>query len=144
VDDKDLKILEVLKQNARFSIQDIAKRSLLPITTVYNRMKRLEAEGIITGYTVQVDKRKLGRLVDAFVLATVDYKELHDSNQEYLAAKLGRMTEVEGVSIMAGETDLIIAVSVSSVEALNTFVIEKLRKVQGIDKTKTLVVLKRF
>ncbi len=146
MDEKDLQILNALKKNARLSTQEIAKITSIPITTVYNRMKRMEVEGIITGYTVTVNKKKLGKLVDAFVLATVDYKELKglDSNQEELAAKLGRIKGVEGVSIMAGETDLIVKVSVASVEALNTFIVRELRNVPGVEKTKTMVVLKDF
>ncbi|RLE41755.1 Lrp/AsnC family transcriptional regulator [Candidatus Woesearchaeota archaeon] len=144
MDEKDRAIINVLRQNSRLSIKQIAKRARLPVTTVYNRMKRLEQEGVIRGYTVVLDKKRLGKLVSAYILANVDYSVLKktNTNQIALAKKVKLMEEVEEISIIAGEKDLLIKVSVGSVEALNSFVVDKLRNLAGVDKTQTLVVLK--
>ena len=77
LDNKDLKILEVLKVNSRLSTQKIAKKTLIPITTVHNRMKKLEKEGIIKGYTVILDYKKLGKPILSFILISVVYSSFN-------------------------------------------------------------------
>ena len=47
LDDKDKKIIEILKENSRLSTQQISKKTLIPITTVHHRIKKLEKEKII-------------------------------------------------------------------------------------------------
>jgi len=145
LDSKDKKILDALRENARLSAQEVSKKCLIPVTTAYNRMKRLEQQGVIKGYTTVVDPKKLGLEVSAHILATVDYTELKKGNlnQTTLASRIKRFPEVESVSIIAGEKDLVIKVWVENVEALNSFVVDKLRNLPGIEKTDTLVVLKQ-
>ena len=75
IDEKDLKIISLLKENAKLSMQQIAKKTLIPITTVHNRIKKLEKSGIIKGYTINLDDKKL-QSISAFILVTVDYKFL--------------------------------------------------------------------
>ena len=47
MDEKDEKILKLLKENSKLTTQQISKKTLIPITTIHNRIKKLEKEGII-------------------------------------------------------------------------------------------------
>ena len=58
VDDKDRKILDLLKENSKLSTSKISKKLNLPITTVFHRMKKLEKNGVIKKYTIDIDEIK--------------------------------------------------------------------------------------
>lgn len=146
IDKKDEKILQVLGENARLSTQQISKRTLIPITTVHNRIKKLERRGIIRKYTIEVDETKLGKNVSAFVLAGVDYIYLKNAkmSQEDLAKSIKRMKGVAEISIIAGTSDLILKINVESIEELNDFLIRELRNIDGIGRTNAMVILKEL
>jgi DNA-binding Lrp family transcriptional regulator len=143
MNEKDKKILQVLKENSKLSTQKISKKTSIPITTVHNRIKKLEKKGIIKKYTVILDNKKIGRPISAYVLITVDYKLLKQikKTQYDLIKKLKSSELVEEAAIVTGETDLITKVRVRDIEELDNFVTTYLRNVDGIEKTKTLVVL---
>jgi len=145
IDQKDQKILEALKQNSRQSMHQIAKKTMIPVTTVFNRVKRLERLGVIKAYTIEVDQKKLGKILSGYILANVDYNDLKKYNysQKGIAELIAKLPEVESVTIMAGGTDLIIAVHVASIEELSNFVTDKLRNLGGIEKTNTLIALEK-
>ena len=146
LDDKDLRILDILKENSNLTTSNIAKKVNLPITTVHNRIKKLERTGIITSYTVVIDYKKLGKPIQSHILVTVNYT-LSDGTkikQEDVAKKIRKLAGVEKVSIITGGIDMIINVRVSDVDELNSFVIDKLRSIDGVDKTQTTMVLSEF
>jgi len=143
MDDKDKKILDVLKENSKLSTQQISKKISIPITTVHNRMKKLEGEGIIKKYSVVLDYKKIGKPISAFVLINVDYKLLKQikKTQDELTKKLKLHSLVEEASKITGGTDLIIKIRVKDVDELDDFVTMYLRNLDGIDKTQTMVIL---
>ena len=143
IDDKDSNILNVLKENAKLSTQQISKKTRIPITTVHNRIRKLESIGIIKGYTTVIDNKLMGDII-AFVTISVMYHlpEGKVINQEELAAKVRNNENVEEVYIITGATDLIVKVRTKTVDDLNNFVIRYLRSIPGIERTQTLVVLK--
>ena len=83
LDKKDLAILEILKHNSNLSTQNIAKKTNIPITTVHNRIKKLEKEGIIKEYSVVLDNKKIGKPIAAYILITVDYKLLQQLKTQH-------------------------------------------------------------
>ena len=141
VDSKDKILIEELTQNSKQTTSELAKRTRIPITTVHNRIKKLEQEGIITGYSVDLDYEKLGLPLEAVILVSVAYhnKQL---NQEDVAKEIKKLGAHE-VLIITGEEDLLVRVRAKNVSSLNTFVTHKLRSVSGVDKTKTLLVLSK-
>ena len=143
MDSKDRKIIECLQEHGRWSVQKIARQIRTPITTVYHRMKRLEKEGVIQGYTLQVDYKKMGMPLAAYVLITVDYKALKeaDMTQYDLTKKILKEKEVESATMVTGGTDIILKMRAAHVDELNTFITVKLRNIEGIEKTQTMLVL---
>lgn len=144
LDKKDFVVLEVLKRNSKLRIGKISKLTLIPITTVHNRIKKLEKLGVIKGYSVVLDFEKLEKPVLAFVLVTVTYllpsgKKI---NQEAVQKEIKKLPDVENACIVTGATDIVIKVRARDFHELNDFVINKLRSIDGVDKTQTLVVLK--
>ena len=121
----------------------IARKTRIPITTVHNRIKKLEKEGVIKGYTVDLDNKKVGKPIAAYVLVTVDYRRLKElKRSEYeLAQQLLRHPAVESSAMITGAADIIIKLRVGSVDELNEFVTVYLRNVEGVEKTQTAIVL---
>lgn len=142
-DEKDLLILDILKNTAKLTTSQISKKTRIPITTIHNRVKKLESLGVIKGYTVVLDYKKLNQPILAYVLVAVSYNLPSGKkvDQEILARQIKNFAEVEEVNITAGETDIIIKVRLQDVESLNNFVIRKLRSLDGVDKTRTMIVL---
>ncbi len=143
LDEKDMRILDVLRQNAKLTTHKISKKLAMPITTVHNRIKKLEKIGIIKRYTVELDYKKLKRGLLVYIGVTVTYtspsgKKLH---QEDIAKKIKKLKGVEEVDIMAGGTDILVKIRLKDIDELNDFVIKKLREIDGVDKTQTMVVM---
>jgi DNA-binding Lrp family transcriptional regulator len=143
LDEKDLQVLAEITENAKRTTSQISKRINIPITTVHNRIKKLEKLGIIKKYTVNVDHAKLGKPISSYVMVSVVYMLPSGIkvSQEDVAKHVKGITGVESVEIMTGETDLLVKVRVKDIAELNDFVIRKLRKVEGVDKTRTMIVL---
>ena len=143
MDKKDEKILELLKENSKLTTQQISKKTLIPITTVHSRIKKLEKEGIIKKYTLGLDHKKIGKHISAYILIVVDYKSLKESKitQHDLAKTLVQFDFVEEAAIVTGSIDIIIKVRVKDIDELDNFVTKKLRNINGIEKTQTMVIL---
>lgn len=146
LDLKDRAILDELNENAKQTSQQLSKKLRMPITTIHHRIKRMEKEGIIKGYSLRLDFEKIGKPVSAFVLVTIDSSLPSGvkTDQEKISKILKSHDEVESVSIVTGGSDIFLKVRCSSVAALNKFLIKRLRGIDGVDKTQTLVVLEEF
>ena len=146
VDDKDLRLLALLQDNSKASVQQLAKQTGMPPTTVHNRIKRLEQLGIVKGYSVKVDWSKAGKPLLAHVLITFEHimptggkVHLEDAAQE-----IKDISGVEEVSILTGTTDILAKVRAKSIEELSEVIVKKLRTVPGVDKTQTMLVLSTY
>ena len=144
MDEKDLQILNILRRNGRSTGPELSRLTRLPSTTVHNRVKRLEKEGIIRGYAAVLDPQKMGRAVSAFVLVSVHYPGIRHFSQDEVARKIKALPGVEQVAVVAGESDLILQASVEDITALNRLVTEQLRAIPGVDKTRTMVILNQI
>jgi len=140
LDKKDLEILEVLKHHAKWTTHHISKKTLIPITTVHNRIKKMEKMGIIKGYTAILDHKKLGEAVPAFVLADVAAENPIKRGNEILN-ELEKFSEVQEAYTLTGSHDIIMRVSVQDIEKLNNL-IERVSGIDGIEKAQTFVILK--
>lgn len=143
MDNKDEKILRLLKENSKLTSHQISKKTLIPITTVHNRIKKLKKEGIIKRYTLELDNKKLGKNLAAYIQIVVDYKLLKEKkmSQYDLAKKIMQNESVEESAMVTGGTDIIIKVRVENIEKLDNLVTKYLRNIEGIEKTQTMIIL---
>lgn len=143
MDEKDEKIVKILLENAKLSTQGISKKILIPITTVHNRIKKLEKKGIIKGYTVNLDYEKVGKPLSAYILVSVDYNLMKQAKmtQEDLGKKLRTYEAVEEVAMVTGSVDMILKIRAKDMKELDRFVTGTLRELKGVGATQTLMVL---
>ncbi|MBW2981764.1 Lrp/AsnC family transcriptional regulator, partial [Candidatus Woesearchaeota archaeon] len=145
LDEKDLRILNILKKNAELNTSQISKKTGIPITTIHNRIKKLKQEGIIKNYTINIDHEKIGKPLASYILITINQSILGKKiSQHEIGRRLKAFDEVESADIVTGATDIIIKVRAESMKGLNEFITEKLRNIEGIDKTQTLMVLEEI
>ena len=136
----DEKILTILKHDAKLSTGSIAKKTGVPTTTVHNRIKRMEKEGIIKRYEPVLDYTKLGQGIHAMIFINAEHK----TDQEQLAKRLLQIPAIDHATIITGGFDMMIRARAGTIEELNTLITKDLHKVPGIEKTQTMIVLKEM
>jgi DNA-binding Lrp family transcriptional regulator len=135
LDDLDLRILRLLNANARKSFREIAKAVDASLSTVSNRVRKLEEEGIIMGYAPLVNEGRLGYDVLAVVGVKIHKGKLLDVQRRI--AKDDRVTHVYDVT---GEWDSIVVVHLKNTRELDAF-IKRLGSMEYVENTYTQVVL---
>ena len=133
--DTDLKILQVLLEDARFSSRQIAKKVGVSVGTVLSRIKRMEDEGLIKGYSVIMNHEKLGYELTIVMEVTVSKGRLVEMEGEI--AKIPNVCTVYDVT---GLTDAFIIAKFKTREELGKFT-KRLLALPYIERTNTHVVL---
>lgn len=146
MDDIDQKIILELEKDSRVSTSKIAKRTGIPQTTVHYRIKKLVEEKVIERYTVILNPEKIGKSILAYVLVLYDTQAMKDSNYRYeeTANGIKAIPGVEEFAYTTGQYDIILKVTAGSVKELSSVVLERLRKIPGVLRTETLVVMNYF
>ncbi|MBD3248497.1 winged helix-turn-helix transcriptional regulator [Candidatus Woesearchaeota archaeon] len=146
MDIKDEQIIQILLKNAKSSTQEISNRTGIPVTTVHNRIKRLEKKGIIKNYTVELDHEKLGKKVAAYILVSLDYSHIREKEIKIseLAGKLKKHSSVEDVCIVSGQHDLLIKSRAENIHELNRLITGYINDVEGLGRTQTMVIMNEF
>lgn len=135
IDDLDRTLIALLRENARLSTVEIARRLGLSRTTVTHRLARLEAGKVIVGYTVRVAGEIERSEIRAHVAITLQPKA-----QAGVEAALRRIPEVRELHSVSGPFDLIAVVSAPSVGDLDGL-IDRIGTLEGVERTTTSIVL---
>ena len=150
LDEKDRRILETLLNDSSKSVHDIAeelnskyqvtqdKKAYISPTTVHNRIKKLKEQGIIKRFTIEVYRNKIVGNILSFMLVSVRIKEIP---QREIVNRLMVFQEVEEVAIVTGEVDLLVRLRVKSMKNLNNFILDKMRSIEGIGTSSTMITL---
>ena len=117
IDEKDRKILEILKENSNLSSHKISKKTRIPVTTVNNRIKKLQKEGVIKKYTIQVDEKKMGITLMAYVFVQVSLRDLKQNQLMVsdLVKEIRKSPIVESAENVAGDIDLIVKIQSTAI-----------------------------
>ena len=135
LNETDLKILKGLLEDARFSSRQITKNVGVSVGTVLSRIKKMEDEGLIKGYSVLLDHEKLGYQLAAVTEITVSKGRLVETENE-----IAKISNVCCVYDVTGLTDAIIVAKFKSREELGQFT-KRLLSLPFIERTNTHVVL---
>jgi DNA-binding Lrp family transcriptional regulator len=136
LDEKDELILEELRKDGRSSTARISRKTHIPRVTVHERIKKMRERGVIRKFTVIPDYKKLGLNTTAFIL--VFYDPHSNSTQRQLAERIAKIPNIYEVHILAGDWDMLLKVRASSIEDIGKMVVDKLREMDGVEKTLTI------
>jgi Lrp/AsnC family leucine-responsive transcriptional regulator len=137
-DDTDRQIAAALVVDGRATLKSLAETSGLSVSAVQARVRRLEATGVITGYTALLDAEALGLPLAAIIAVT----PLDPALEYDVPERLGALTEIESCHSVAGEDSFVLFVRVASPTALEELIREIRRRASV--STRTTVVLQTF
>lgn len=137
IDNIDRKILTIIQENGRITNTEIAKRVGMAPSGVLERLRKLESNEIIRGYTARINPAALQYGLVAFV-----FVKSNDRVGEVRAAKLlARIPEIQEVHHIAGEDCFLVKVRAHDTNELATILREKIGKIKSIASTRTTIVL---
>ncbi|GAA1950150.1 Lrp/AsnC family transcriptional regulator [Nocardioides panacihumi] len=139
IDDTDRAILDLLRENARRPLREIATAVGLTVAPVQRRIARLEHLGVIERYTVQVNHGRIATGIEA--MTELQFSD--DLDLAQIMEFVAQIPEVEEVLTLAGDPDALVRIRVEGVEDLRR-VVSSLRSGGAIASTKTLVVLEQW
>ena len=137
-DDIDRRIAAALIADGRSTLRSLAEATGLSVSAVQARVRRLEADGVIRGYTALIDPESVGLPLAAIVAIT----PLDPAHEYDIPERLGGLSEVESCHSVAGEDSFVLFVRVASPTALEEL-IREIRKRANVS-TRTTVVLQTF
>lgn len=135
LDEIDEKILKNLMVDARLSARQLALKLGMSTVTVLSRIKKLEKDKIIKGYTTLIDHEKLGYDLTAIIEIIANKEKLLEIEKE-----LSKIENICGVYDITGSTDTVIVAKFKSRDELSKFV-KRLSTIQYVENTITHVVL---
>ncbi len=135
LDESDSKILRALQANARTTLAEVGRSAGLAPSSVHERLRRLQRDGVIRGWTLDLDPVALGRPVTAFVGVEADV------TGGTLAGRLRQRREIDECHDIAGDLSFFLKVRTQDTEGLLDLV-DWIRELPGVRQTRTTVVLK--
>lgn len=136
MDDTDLKILELLKDNSRTNASVIAETVGMSVSAVTERLRKLEAGGIIKKYTLLLDPKLTGMDVLAFVSISIE----HPKFNEHFSAAVNKNPNVIECHYITGDFDFILKIMTASMDGLSG-VLDEIKSIKGVSLTRTIIVL---
>ncbi len=137
------KLLSLLEENARYSLEELALMLGSDEKTVAAEIDRLHSDGVIRGYRALINWEKVD---NAHVTAIIELKltPQPDAGFEDLAEKIMRFDHVESVYLMSGGYDLCVIVTGQSFQGVAMFVAKRLAPIAGVVSTATHFVLRKY
>ena len=141
----DEEILNLLEQNARLSVEDIAAMTKKSPDEVKSIIKQMEDEGIILKYGAVINKEKLTGTDDKVrVQIQIQVSPEREHGFDKIADRIYRYPQVKSVYLMSGGYDFMVVIEGDSLKEVGLFVSEKLATLEGVRSTKTCFVLKTY
>ncbi|MGB3466636.1 MAG: Lrp/AsnC family transcriptional regulator [Cyclobacteriaceae bacterium] len=141
LDETDIKILRYLQENGRYTTKSLADKLNLSTTPVFERVKKMEREGLIRQYVALLNERKIGLKQTVFI--SISLKEHTRSYLDKFIAEIDQYDEVLECYHVAGDYDFLLKVVVEDVEAYEKFILTKLSVISNIGKVQTHIALSR-
>lgn len=139
LDPTDRGILQHLQQNALLTTKELATQLNLSYTPVYERIRKLEKEGVIKKYVALLDREKIGK--NLVVFCNISLKEHSRANGERFVKAIMAFGEVMECYNISGGYDFMLKVVVQDMPAYQQFLMEKLGTLDSIGNTHSTFVM---
>ena len=141
LDALDLKILQELQNDGSLANVELARRVHLSPSSCLNRVRALEAGGVINRYVAIANPAALG--LDLNVFISISLKTQSKAALAEFEQRISEHDEVMECYLMTGDSDYLIRVAVANIEALEKFILEQLTPIPGIEKIRSGFALKQ-
>ena len=136
MDNIDIKIIRLLQENARVTASEIAGVINLSVPAVSERLKKLEASGVIKQYTAIIDPAYFNKTLMAIVFVTLERPRFSDIFAEFIK----KQNDILECHYLAGDSDYALKVVTENTATLQEL-LNRIKSVQGVQKTRTIVIL---
>jgi Lrp/AsnC family transcriptional regulator for asnA, asnC and gidA len=137
IDKLDLQIIQQLMHDASISYAEMGKQLYVSAGTIHVRIKKLQENGIISGQRFQVDLKKLGYDVIAFIGIYLEKSSLYDN----VARELKKIPEIVRMNYTTGNYSIFAEIVCKDIAQLRTVLHDELQKIKGIERTETFISL---
>ena len=135
LDDVDRRILDVLRRDGRASMNEVAATVSVSRANAYARVKRMQDDGVILGFSVRTDPVQEGLHASAYVALSVEQAGWQD-----LRARLSTIPEVSHVALVGGDFDVLLLVRARDNRDLRRIVLGELQSIPSVRSTRTFLV----
>ncbi|WP_339623999.1 Lrp/AsnC family transcriptional regulator [uncultured Winogradskyella sp.] len=135
----DRKLIQLLQEDSKQTNKALSNKLNLSVTAIYERIKKLEHNGIISKYVALVDKRKVQKDFVAFC-----HIKLVQHTQDYVVKferEVNKLDEVLECYHLSGDYDYLLKVLVKDMEAFRDFMVKKLTKIDHIGSTHSMFMI---
>lgn len=139
LDSTDIDILRALQADGRLSVRELAAKVHRSTTPVFERLRRLESDGVIKSYTAVIDQNKIGRGFTVF--CNVKLSHINTEIHTEFAREVMNMNEVSECYNISGGFDYILKVQVPDMKAYRHFVTERLGRLSMLDSVQSVFVM---
>ncbi|MBW2058163.1 MAG: Lrp/AsnC family transcriptional regulator [Deltaproteobacteria bacterium] len=133
----DRQILDLLQDNGRTTVLEIARKVKLSSPSVSERLKKLHRRGYIKKYVAILDEKKLGKTTTAFVRVSIQYPKYFP----LFISRINELPEVMECHRITGDHSCILKVRVKDTEALDHFLTRKVGEIEGVTNATSEIVL---
>lgn len=133
----DYKLIDLLQKNARTTQSEMASAVGLSQPAVAERLRKLEQEGVITGYVARINGRQLGKDITAFIGVGIE----HPKYNTRFARIIREIPDVLECHHVTGSDSYLLKVITENTETLDRLISESLRIIPGVTRTHTTVVM---
>jgi Lrp/AsnC family transcriptional regulator, regulator for asnA, asnC and gidA len=137
IDNVDLKILEILMQDAKKPYTEVAKKAFVSGGTVHVRMSKMEEAGIVEKTTLKVNYAKLGYDITAFIGIFLQKSALY----EQVMTALKTIPEVVSIHYTTGNYSMFVKIHCKDTNHLKLVLHDKIQQIEGIERTETMISL---
>ena len=137
----DKKIIKILNNNSKTTLQTISDKVNLSIGPTARRISQLEKNNIIKNYSVNIDEYSLGYKFPAFIFISLEKQQ--SKNFDKFEKQILNFPEVVECWLMTGSKDYIIRIAVKDVEEFENFLTKKLTVIDGVSSVESSIPLRR-
>lgn len=139
LDPTDIRILEILQEKGRITNAKLAETIGISPPSMLERVRKLEASGIIDRYVALIDSKKIGYGLTAIIIVSLSLHQV--SSLKLVVENLADLEEVQECYQLTGDVDFLLKVATKDMDSYTDFVNNKLSGIPGIQNIKTSFVL---
>ena len=140
LDKTDAKIMRVLSKDGRISWRDLADQIGLSLTPTLRRIRRLESDGYITGYSAKFDEQKLGFGITMYVWVSLERQV--EETLKVFERRIADVPEVMSCYLMTGEADYVLRIVVPDLPSYQRFMLDVLTRIPGVSRIQSGLAIK--